>query len=505
MECKSSIECGIAISAVAPGKQLPPFKLTSSAALEKSARGTTPTSIASTPTSTLTRASSMLSRSLQRRSSWLSSSLSSDSLPFAVIDIENGERQRSLRSMALSIGAAIFYSICAISMNFTNKAALMVFPFANTLLLLQMLAALAVIIPLRMFGVIYFPPLNAIKARSLMPLTVLYAGNVSCALLGLRVLNVPMYSTLKRLTPLIVLLTKWRMTKDLPSRGICFSVFIVVLGCFIAGYGDLAFDLRGYTFAFASCMLQAAYLLLVERTGAKQGVSTSELLAYNALLSLPFILIVMILSGEAFSVLPVLHAAISQHGNMQIIGLLLICSLSGVALNFSMFLCTLLNSALTTTIVGALKGVIVTALGFFLLGGVKYKSALNIFGIAVNAFGGTLYSVVKYRARLSSSSRSSSYSRSTVSPSDSPDSLATQALFRSCSNGNLRNSPMSTTVHSPSLLLAAYSSPMNSGFVGNTSKVNSIDDNVYVPSCGKPLLPPKTGVLSAWKTAEAAR
>jgi solute carrier family 35 protein len=465
MERKSSIECGFSISAFAPARELSPFHDDVSAAeanlknaSSHAAKFTTP--YPSKPTSTtFTRAPSMLTRSankLERRASWLSSALSSDNLPFAVVDIEKEERRRSLRSMLLSTSAAVFYSICAISMNFTNKAALMAFPFANTLLLLQMLAALAVVLPLRALGLIYFPPFNATKARVLLPLTALYAGNVSCALLGLRVLNVPMYSTLKRLTPLLVILAKWRMTKTLPSNGICCSVLIVVLGCFIAGSTDLAFDLRGYTFAFASCMLQAAYLLLVERTGTKTGVSTSELLAYNAILSLPFILGAMVVSGEAFHVLPALHAAMAQHGTFRFIALLVLCSLSGVALNFSMFLCTLLNSALTTTIVGTLKGVIVTVLGFFLLGGVPHHSALNISGIVVNALGGTLYSIIKYRARLSTSSISTSATSTTsskgnVSPTEFSSTPSSSTTLRSLINSahsrrEFSTPPMGTSV-----------------------------------------------------------
>lgn len=45
-------------------------------------------------------------------------------------------------------------------------------------------------------------------------------------------------------------------------------------------------------FAGASCALQAAYLVLVERSGAKQGVGSDELLLYNAILSLPFLALV---------------------------------------------------------------------------------------------------------------------------------------------------------------------------------------------------------------------
>jgi solute carrier family 35 protein len=45
---------------------------------------------------------------------------------------------------------------------------------------------------------------------------------------------------------------------------------LVVVGCVIAGVGDLAFDAGAYAFAFSSVIMQALYLLLVEfqvRTG----------------------------------------------------------------------------------------------------------------------------------------------------------------------------------------------------------------------------------------------
>lgn len=39
---------------------------------------------------------------------------------------------------------------------------------------------------------------------------------------------------------------------------------LVVLGCIIAGVGDLAFDLWAYSYAFCSVITQSIYLLLVE-------------------------------------------------------------------------------------------------------------------------------------------------------------------------------------------------------------------------------------------------
>ncbi len=65
------------------------------------------------------------------------------------------------------------------------------------------------------------------------------------ALLSLKNLNVPMYSTLKRLTPCVVLMGKWRITGRQPAQDIIASVMITVSGCVVAGLGDFSFDFNG--------------------------------------------------------------------------------------------------------------------------------------------------------------------------------------------------------------------------------------------------------------------
>lgn len=191
---------------------------------------------------------------------------------------------------------------------------------------------------------------------------------------------------------------QWRITKQAPPPAITASVAMVVMGCFIAGAGDLSFDLSGYLLALTSCFLQASYLLLVEFSGTKQGTGTNELLVYNAALSLPFLAAVLLATGEGKAALSGGFSAASEMGGVHLVLLILVTSLTGVALNFSMFLCTNLNSALTTTIVGTLKGVAATFLGFFLLGGVEVHP-LNVAGIALNTLGGVAYSVMKYSSR----------------------------------------------------------------------------------------------------------
>ena len=62
-----------------------------------------------------------------------------------------------------------------------------------------------------------------------------------------------------------------------------------------------------YLCALTSSGLQTCYLLLVERSGVSSDVSTTELLLYNALLSLPFLLLV------CQAALTSAHMASAQH------------------------------------------------------------------------------------------------------------------------------------------------------------------------------------------------
>lgn len=77
-------------------------------------------------------------------------------------------------------------------------------------------------------SIVEFPPVTLQRAWTLTPVTLLYVSNVAFALMGLQNLNIPMYNTLKRLTPVIVLVVKVR-------EGHACSMRSAVLG---AGWGS---------------------------------------------------------------------------------------------------------------------------------------------------------------------------------------------------------------------------------------------------------------------------
>ena len=83
------------------------------------------------------------------------------------------------------------------------------------------------------------------------------------------------------------------------------------------------------------------------------------------------------------------------------------CSCSfGLAITYAIVWCTSVNSALTTTVIGCLKNLVIAYAGMF-VGGDYVFSWLNFTGITVSVTGAIVYSFVQFRAKQSDSSTTS--------------------------------------------------------------------------------------------------
>ena len=173
------------------------------------------------------------------------------------------------------------------------------------------------------------------------------------------------------------------------SRSVQLSVYLMLVGAMIAAVYDFDFSFVGYILVALNCFFTAAYLLAIAKFG-KQGLNTFGLMYYNNIQSLPLVVLLCWFNGD-FDLL-------STYKYRYDVGFW-VCFLfqSGLAflLNYSIFLCTNINSALATSVTGQIKNVATTAVGYFSFGDVTYN-VWNVVGLAVGVVASTWYSWLKY-------------------------------------------------------------------------------------------------------------
>uniref|UniRef100_A0A2P2JRA0 Uncharacterized protein MANES_03G005300 n=1 Tax=Rhizophora mucronata TaxID=61149 RepID=A0A2P2JRA0_RHIMU len=214
-------------------------------------------------------------------------------------------------SPSLSLFAAVSYGVASMAMVFINKAILMRYAHSMTLLALQQLSTTLLIHFGWKMGYTKARDADMQTARRLLPVSLFYNANVAFALASLKGVNIPMYIAIKRLTPLAVLIAGFWSGKGKPTMQVTLSVLLTAVGVLIAALGDFSFDLFGYSLAFTSVFFQTMYLVLVEKSGAEDGLSSIEIMYYNSFLSLPFLMFLIIASGEFPNSLSLLFAKVS--------------------------------------------------------------------------------------------------------------------------------------------------------------------------------------------------
>ncbi len=81
-------------------------------------------------------------------------------------------------------------------------------PLPTAILFVQLATTVLALRATAAFGLLRLPPLTAARAKQLLPISLCYALHAALVLWSLAFLNVPMYNTLKRTTPVLVLVFK---------------------------------------------------------------------------------------------------------------------------------------------------------------------------------------------------------------------------------------------------------------------------------------------------------
>eukprot|EP00753_Platysulcus_tardus_P012441 PLAT3359.18.p2 GENE.PLAT3359.18~~PLAT3359.18.p2 ORF type:complete len:327 (-),score=150.08 PLAT3359.18:137-1117(-) len=290
------------------------------------------------------------------------------------------------------LGAAVLYGSISISITFFNKAVLSLFDFhfSNVMTLYQMTLSLFFLQVAKYMGLISFKDFRPELVKEVYPLSFCFLGMVVTGLGALRYLNVPMFNALRRVTTLVTMAMEYFMQGKTSSRETLMAVVVMVFGAIFAGATDLTFHAWGYILVQLNCLVTAGYLVYINRMTRTDALNKFGLMFYNNLLSWPVVAVLVYASGEWEELQS--YEYLSDR-NFQIC--LFISSAQAFFLNYAIFLCTSLNSALTTSVTGQIKNIVTTGVGLFIFGDVILTFS-NFTGLLIGVVGSAWYSWLKY-------------------------------------------------------------------------------------------------------------
>lgn len=287
-----------------------------------------------------------------------------------------------------------------------NKYVLSVYNFnyPGLLTLAHMISSVFFLDLMKSKKLVSYPDFKWDVAYKVLPITVCFLLNIVISAMALRLVNVPMFTTLRRLTLVFVMVTQRFLNKTVPSQGSVISVFVMMLGALIAGWGDLAFDLLGYLLVLINNIATALNLSLMKKIASSALGSADEsnfgVVYYNSLLSIPMLLVFCLFNDNEFA----RARSFEFYSDPGFLLAFFSSALMAFGINYSTFWCTTVNSPLTTSVTGQAKNVLTNVLSIIIFG-VDCTASLVI-GLSIGLFGGFMYAWVKYKEQQNKAGRS---------------------------------------------------------------------------------------------------
>uniref|UniRef100_A0A3P8WT58 UDP-N-acetylglucosamine/UDP-glucose/GDP-mannose transporter n=1 Tax=Cynoglossus semilaevis TaxID=244447 RepID=A0A3P8WT58_CYNSE len=278
---------------------------------------------------------------------------------------DRASRDEVEHSAMLRVSSALFYAGSSFLITVVNKTVLTSFRFPSYMFLGigQMIVTVVVLYAAKRSKIVKFQDFDTSIVFKIFPLPLLYVGNHITGLASTKKLSLPMFTVLRKFTILMTMILEAYILRKKFSKPLIYSVLMIVFGAMVAARCDVV---------------------------TKTGIGKYGVLFYNALFIVIPTTSASLLTGD-------LHKAVTFEGWVSVTFVLcfLMSCFMGFVLMYSIVLCSYYNSALTTTVVGAIKNVAVAYVGIF-VGGDYLFSWTNFLGLTICMSGGLMYSYLTF-------------------------------------------------------------------------------------------------------------
>ncbi|NWQ71590.1 S35D2 protein, partial [Neopipo cinnamomea] len=284
---------------------------------------------------------------------------------------------------------SFFFSLIVFFPFLSIKYLLMFFSFPSPVFLGigQMAATILILYVSKLNNIVHFPDFDKSVPVKLFPLPLIYVGNHISGLSSTSKLSLPMFTVLRKFTiPLtllleIIILGQWNALH---------TVCLFTIWYFLPR-SDLSFNLEGYVFVLLNDIFTAANGVYTKQKIDPKELGKYGVLFYNACFMVVPTVIISFSTGDFQQAIHFQHWT-----NFLFLFQFALSCLLGFLLMYSTVLCSHYNSALTTTVVGAIKNISIAYIGM-LIGGDYIFSVLNFIGLNICMAGGLRYSFLTLR------------------------------------------------------------------------------------------------------------
>lgn len=319
-----------------------------------------------------------------------------------LLNVEDKPSTKRICGVPAGVFAGASYCCASMSMVLLNKMALSSFNFssANALLTFQCLVCVFLVKVCEHLGYVKVEPFNPRVVRLWIPVNVIFVGMIATSFWALQSLNVAMLTVLKNLTNLFTIGGDYFFYGRSYGTAIWVCMGLMLLSALCGAFTDLTFNATGYFWQLVNCAFTAAYSLYMRGAMDRVAAVTSDgkklnefsLVYYNNLLSLPFLGVMMLFSGE-------LHSVWKEPDltNPSFLTVALFSGLIGFGISFTSLWFISTTTPTIYSLVGSLNKVPLAFIGLFLFA--APWSVENLASISVGLAAGVVFAVAKSRGK----------------------------------------------------------------------------------------------------------